>query len=50
MHRQEQEDVLPEGDIVEVLSELGQVGTPLLVLLFGPQQHLGELHRSGTDR
>lgn len=38
-----QKDVLPEGDVVEVLSELCQVGTSLLVLLFGPQQHLRKL-------
>ena len=34
---------LPEGDVVEVLGELCQVWTLLLILLFRPQQHLGKL-------
>ncbi len=36
---------LPEGDVVEVLGELGQVRTLLLILLLRPQQHLWKLDR-----
>lgn len=42
-HMMEPWQHLPEGDTVEVLSELCQVRTFLLILLFRPQQDLWKL-------
>lgn len=39
---------LPVGHVVEVLRELGQVGALLLVLLFRPEQHLGNLEEEAA--